>query len=217
MTLFRKNVTKMPKKRGRPPKNGVAGTEAEKEMEARFIEIATNLNVTHDSLYRKSKFSVAQKIAACVAFYAVGTAKDAERYCLVPKETILRWRKEAEWWPVIQEEIRKFHTEEMDRQMTLLMDDMMGELSDRVNEGDYVLNKNGELIRKPMSGRDIAQASRGIFEIRALSRGDPTSRVERMSFDKVAEKLSTTFKEISREGELIEAKRVDANEKEHET
>ena len=59
--------------------------------------------------------------------------------------------------------------------MTKLIDSAFEEAQNRVEDGDYRVNKEGKLIRVPMSGRDLVIAGATIYDKQRLHRNEPTS------------------------------------------
>jgi hypothetical protein len=71
-------------------------------------------------------------------------------------------------------------------------------LEDRVRNGNIKLNpKTGELNRIPMTSGELAKDAVGIpYDKRALMRGDPTSRTEKVDPKAMLEDLAKQFKKI---------------------
>ena len=82
-------------------------------------------------------------------------------------------------------------------------------LEDRVRNGNIKLNpKTGELNRIPMTSGELAKDAVGIpYDKRALMRGDPTSRTERVDPKLMLEDLAKQFVKIV---EMNEPKPIEA-------
>jgi hypothetical protein len=82
-------------------------------------------------------------------------------------------------------------------------------LEDRVRNGNIKLNpKTGELNRIPMTSGELAKDAVGIpYDKRALMRGDPTSRTEKVDPKLMLEDLAKQFVKIV---EMNEPKPIDA-------
>jgi len=86
------------------------------------------------------------------------------------------------------------------------------ELKDRLEFGDFVLGKDGELKRKPISGRDLVIIQGTEYDKRQLGRNMPTS-IKAQSSDSqlqaLADKISVLGNAIK---PPIEAERVEDEE-----
>ena len=155
-------------------------------------------NYFHTELFGPG-YPPAKKIEAATAYWITGSYARAERICGVPAGTIRNWAKGTEWWPLITTEIKKDMNEEMDARLTGLMFTAMDELEDRMLEGDSVYSaKHDKLVKRPMSGRDLTHAHALLFEKRALLRGDPTAKIEKVTTDQRLNKLQQEFQKFSK-------------------
>ena len=97
-------------------------------------------------------------------------------------------------------EVRKAKNEEFDAKLTGLLDDTIVEIQDRLMNGETVVDKQGELKRVPVSTRNLATLLGIVYDKRALTRGDPTSKVVRVDVNEhltdVAKKLSKMVDKI---------------------
>ena len=80
----------------------------------------------------------------------------------------------------------------------------MNGLKDRLRNSDAHIGKSGEIIRKPIGGRDIAVITGVLFDKRALLRHQPTSISGKVDTEKQLEELGRilekgvdTSKEVS--------------------
>ena len=74
------------------------------------------------------------------------------------------------------------------------IDKDLKEMEDRLTNGD--LNAKGEKV--PVSAVQLASIFGTLYDKRALIRGEPTSRVERVSVDQQLNKLHKRFEEIGK-------------------
>jgi len=83
----------------------------------------------------------------------------------------------------------------------------------RIDEGDSVYDsKRGELVKKPISAKDLASITTSSIDKRQLLRGKPTSRTETVSEGKRLEQLAAQFIKMAQgakeprviQGEVIE-------------
>jgi len=143
-----------------------------------------------------------------VAYYVTcGTIKAVARATNIPYTTIATWKR-SEWWLTMVSAAHEKHDEHLDAIFTNTIQSIGEQLQDRVKNGDYRLSKKEELIRVPMSGRDLAVSGGITFEKRSLLRNRPTS-IRAIANDEKLLKLKSVFealvekKEIVIEGEVV--------------
>lgn len=142
----------------------------------------------------------------------------------VPPETIRKWAKEP-WWNQLADEIRKQKEHEIDAKLTNIIDKTLSHLVDRLDNGEVIYNpRTGEQIRVPMKSIDTIRVFDKVHEKRALVRGDPTQRVERVTTEQRLNSLADQFTKFGRGNvdiedveyeEIIDEKEV--QEEEYET
>lgn len=164
-------------------------------------------NYFHMGLFGKG-YPPAKKVEACTAWWATGSFERAERMTGVPRSTIKGWHDKAEWWQVLTQEIRKEHNEEMEAKLTGLQFQALEEIENRLAEGDHVyVARDDKLVRKPIGGKDLSVIYNFLFEKRALLRGDPTAKIEKVTTDQRLSKLQQEFKKFSK-AKTIKGERV---------
>lgn len=156
-----------------------------------------------DALYegRSKKYTPADKIAAATAWMVTGNAARAEGYCGVPANTISQWRK-TEWWANLTAQVRKEKSDEADALMTGVIHSALEAINDRIENGDVVINKSGAQERVPVKAKDLASITGIVFDKRALGRGDPTSRTEKVSTSDRLKQLKEQFEKFSNAKEI---------------
>lgn len=138
------------------------------------------------------------KIAACAAYISKGSFYRAERMTGVPKETIRSWSKNAEWWPHVSSGIRQTLQAELDGRFTGLLHQSADEIEDRLENGDIKWDAKSQSYKVvPVTAKDAAVITSILFEKRALLRGDPTSRTEKISSDKMLGELKEEFRKFT--------------------
>ena len=148
-----------------------------------------------------------KRIQIATAFVAGMTnASDLERLSGVSASAIRNW-KQKDWWRDLIERVRHEQDEAMDPKFTKIVDKTLDVIADRLESGDYKMDRHGELHRVPVSLRDAVHASEKIIDKRNLLRGKPTSRVERLSEKEQLNKLAAEFRKFAGakqiEGEVI--------------
>jgi len=139
--------------------------------------------------------------AACI--YAVtGSAAETGRLLNIKPGTIRQWRIQP-WWPQVIERIRSEHDDELDVKFTQVIDQTVGQINDRLENGDYIYDvKQGQLIRKPMGGKEIAVVTSIMVDKRSMLRERKKVKTEETA---VMDRLKNLAKEF--EG-FIKAKDV---------
>lgn len=162
-------------------------------------------------LYRANgKWSPDHKIAAATAYVLTGTSQAAARQLQkwgieIADSTIRWWATQSSWWPELIKQVRKDKDEEIDALQTTIIHRSGEELLDRIEEGDEVVTKDGDVVRKKMTGRDLAMVHGTAWDKRSLKRGNPTSRVEKSDHDaliQLGEQMTKFAKQMEEAGHL---------------
>jgi hypothetical protein len=88
--------------------------------------------------------------------------------------------------------------DQLDAELTGIISKATSEIVDRLENGDEVLDKNGNTRRKKLSSRDLTMVLAILFDKRALIRGDPTSRTEKITSEATLDKMITKFEDLAR-------------------
>ena len=157
--------------------------------------------IIRDCAYAKPGSYPDTKKIECATLYAVtGNMKKVAELAGVPYSTIQSWRK-TEWFNALLEEIRLENDQQLDAKMSGIIDKVMDEIKNRLFEGDVVVGKHGELIRKPVALRDLSIVMGINIDKRNLMRGKPTSRTESTSIEQRLETLMKKFSEMGKKEE----------------
>lgn len=170
---------------------------------------APSTKFDHPDLYKSGKYTAADRIAAVVAWMVTGNIYKAEKYCGVSADTIARWKRESEWWPVLTQQVKKEKNDELESMMTGILHQSLGEVMERLNEGDtFYDSKTGDTYKLPVKAKDVAFIANYLFDKRQLLRGDVTSRTEKISTEQRLGKLKEQFEKFSNatevEGEVVD-------------
>ena len=148
----------------------------------------------------KANYTVEQKLAAVTAYVMTGSCTESAKLCgFKQMQTVSEWKNKSTWWPDAYMAVKKEKNEEMDSTMTTIIHTAANEILDRLQNGDEVLDKNGDLRRKKMGGKEVATVMGITFDKRALLRGDPTSRTERVDTTKLLANVREQLAEIARD------------------
>lgn len=128
------------------------------------------------------------RIRAVTVYAVTGNAAQTAEITGIPSGTIRQW-KTQEWWPQIMERIRQEKDDELDVQFTSIVDKTIKQINDRLENGDYIYdNKKGELVRKPMGGKELGVVTSIFVDKRELLRGKKKQQMDQQSIkDKLDE------------------------------
>ena len=167
-----------------------------------------------DIVGNNTKYTPEERIMAATYYAVTGSSLQAADKCKaqgtpIPASTIRKWKNTTSWWKPVLHEVRKAKQEELDAKLTSIIMEGADKLEDRVRNGNIKLNpRTGELNRIPMTSGELAKDAVGIpYDKRALMRGDPTSRTERVDPKLMLEDLAKQFVKIV---EMNEPKPIEA-------
>ena len=148
-----------------------------------------------------------KRIQIATAFVAGMTnATDLERLSGVSASAIRNW-KQKDWWADLIERVRREQDEVIDAKFTKIIDKTLDTIVDRLEGGDYKMDRFGELHRVPVGMKDAASVATSVVDKRNLLRGKPTSRTERLSDKDQLANLAKEFRKFAGakqiEGEVI--------------
>ena len=158
----------------------------------KFLEGKTRLHKKHGWFPEEKRIEVATLFAAGVI-----NSQELAKLTGINDNTIRAW-KTKDWWTDLLERIHVAHDQETVSKFTKIVDKSLEVIEDRLDAGDYVITKKGEVKRKPVSMRDAASVASTVVDKRQLLRGKPTSRSETISTDKRLENLAKEFAKFSK-------------------
>jgi hypothetical protein len=158
-----------------------------------------------DLYHPRSPYTPEQKVSAVMAYLVTGNSKRASKHCGIKDNIIRDWKTRSDWWPEAMRECRKKKQEELDSLYTSLLHQTVGQLADRIQNGDEYLKKDGTKARKLLTARDLAIITGIIYDKRALLRGDPTGRIEKRNTGDSLIRLQKNFDKIAKQ---LEAKTI---------
>ena len=121
--------------------------------------------------------------------------------------TIRQWKRRP-WWPLAIEAAKRYLQKELDTRYTHLIHLTEKEMVDRVKHGDSRLTKDGDIVKVPVTLRDLVGAHAIVAEQRARIRGTSQKDVTVAGLE-LAKQLADMLqkqgeREISRKSEAIE-------------
>lgn len=145
-------------------------------------------------------YSAFDRLDALTAFATTGRMAEVER--LVPQvkpSTLSQWKNNSEWWKPALRRVREMLDEEFDARLTSIMHRSLDAMDERLEKGDEHVTKDGEVIRRKVSFRDLSVGGVAVpYDKRALGRGDPTVRTEVIADKDRLSKLQQQFKQIAK-------------------
>ena len=97
--------------------------------------------------------------------------------------------------------------EEFDANLTKLIDSAFVEAQDRVENGDFRVNKEGKLIRVPMGGKELVISGATVYDKRQLHRNHPTNISDSSS---TREQLQKVLDQCAAVAKTMEEKRANS-------
>jgi len=138
------------------------------------------------------------RIQAAIAWLITGDSEEAGRLCNIPGRTIRDWMK-LPWWEEILAEARTIKQKELDALWTGLIHKSTTALRERLDQGDAILTKSGEIKYLPVKAKDLAIITSIAVDKRALLRNQPTSRVEKITIEEKLDRIGNKLVELDKE------------------
>jgi hypothetical protein len=139
---------------------------------------------------------------------SAGTWRKVSAMTGIPLETLYFWSKQP-WYFDVKQRILEQQDEEISTKFQKIVKKAQEEVMDRLEKGDFMMKKDGNLIRKPVSARDASVIASNAIDKRNVLVGKPTSRVENISTADRLLKLAEEFRKFAKakqiEGEKINA------------
>ncbi len=140
-----------------------------------------------------SQYTDEQRIAVLADYMVTGNITKTAEMHNMPRRTIGNWIN-SDWGVELLAEIRHEKGEELDANLTKLIDAAYEQAQDRVENGDYRVTKDGKLFRVPMGGYQLVISGSTAYDKRQLHRNQPTS----ISSNQDSRALAEQCKELSR-------------------
>ena len=146
----------------------------------------------------KGKYSAGDKLRAALAYIVTASSGKAGALTGIPAKTIIHWKSHAPWWPKAVEYALLAKKEELDANLQEIQDLANHGVIDRIEGGDHKLRSNGQVVRVPISGKDLMVISAVARDKQALLRGQPTAISEKVSdadrLEALADKITAAVK-----------------------
>lgn len=145
--------------------------------------------------HHNSKYSKEQKIKAAATYLLSGNVYQTAMTCGLEVNTISDWKTRSVWWPKLIEDLRKEKQDQLDAVLTTTLDTLLTNVSQRLEEGDPYVKKDGTIGFMPVKAKDMAVMAAIFYDKRALIRGEAT-QIKRESNDSL-KSLEEKFKAIA--------------------
>ena len=121
-----------------------------------------------------SKYSDEDRRQVVIEYFITGSMTKVAKSTGIPRRTLNDW-KNTDWWDEVVALVRHEKNQELDANLTKLIDSAFEQAQDRVENGDFRLTKDNELIRVPMGGQALVTSGAIVYDKRQLHRNQPTS------------------------------------------
>jgi len=163
-------------------------------------------------------YSDKKKMQAASLYAVTGDLSKTAEITQIPRWTLSKWRKQG-WFHDLLREVWDENNEKVDALFTDIIQKSLVQIQDRLEHGDVKVTKNGQVVRVPVSAKDLSLVSAINVDKRQLLRGLPTSRSESVgaitdrSIGRL-EQLAETFENLAKFGRkqtaVIDIETVDA-------
>jgi hypothetical protein len=111
-----------------------------------------------------SPYSWSDKTKAVQLYMLNGNMRIVSEVTSVPYDTLCDWKKQ-EWWATVVDELRAAAKAKRGTKLSHIVDVSLELVQDRLEKGDWIYNqKTGQLVRKPVSLRDVAQVTNNLMD-----------------------------------------------------
>jgi hypothetical protein len=152
---------------------------------------------------RKRSYTIADVQRAAANYALHGIFKRTEAETGIPDSTLYEWDQGSEEWAATIGRIRNERQRQLDAEFTDIIHKALSRTRERLEIGDAKLTKAGDVRFVPVSAKDSAVIAAVCYDKRALMRGDPTSRTERLQVGERLGTLRATFTKPVQDGELV--------------
>ena len=133
-----------------------------------------------------------KKIEVAQALLIMGSTELASQATGVPYETVYRWRKQPDFQELM-DEMRQEEELKLGAVLAKKVDKILALVEDRLDHGDFVVTKTGQVLRKPVNLKDAWKVGNEMIDIRRKATEVKTST----SQEAVGEVLKTLAKEFA--------------------
>jgi hypothetical protein len=103
----------------------------------------------------RSPWKDADKTRAVAVYKSLGVISKTVEVTGIPYDTLYLWMR-SEWWKEKMQQLKAEDTAELGEAATDIAKQAARAVQDRLSNGDHVLLRDGQLVRKPVSAKDAA-------------------------------------------------------------
>ena len=108
-----------------------------------------------DAIHRQgSVHSSDDRRIAAIQVVLLGSMRRTAEATGIPVRTLYDWQK-TDWWETLVAQVRTEMEGEIDATLSKMIQLALAATMDRLENGDYVVTAKGEIVRKPVSARDV--------------------------------------------------------------
>jgi hypothetical protein len=151
-----------------------------------------------------SKYTDEDRKTAAIHYAIKGTLAAVERDTGIPDATVQVWTK-TDWWETLISQARAEMEDQFRGKCHQVVEKATNETLDRLEHGDYMLDKEGNKKRLPMKGRDTAVIGAMYYDKLRLSLNLPTSITAGSGYKTAMNNLAAEFKRLSEQNRRVVA------------
>lgn len=102
--------------------------------------------------HKQVQHSDKTKFDAVVSYMAIGNMSVVSEITGVPHDTLRHW-KMTSWWKDLESQIRQSKRVEVSGKLSRVIDKAFKVVEDRLENGDFIINKNGVVQRQEVSAK----------------------------------------------------------------
>jgi len=159
---------------------------------------STALDILHEieeqSQRNRSTYKPEDKLKALQTYAAYGSMQKVEKLLGIPWKTVQSWKRK-DWWKNNLQAVRDEADDMLDGEFTNVVRMGTAAVVDRLEHGDVRIDKRGEQVRVPVSGRDAMIIAATAWDKRQLGRNKATSIT---SSQTNLEDMANMFKEYTK-------------------
>ncbi len=145
---------------------------------------------------KKGRYSVDDHRQAAVLYLMFGNAERVSEKMNIPVTTIKSWKNDSNWWGELIDECSAEIYDELKARSLSTVSKAFDGIEERLELGDEVMKSDGTMVRRKMSGRDVAWVGGVFMDKYLILNNKPTSITH--SADGRIETLLAKFKALGR-------------------
>lgn len=141
-------------------------------------------------------WSDSQKIEAVTTWLMLGNAAQSARVLGVPLITFRYW-KASQWWRELESELRLSEKLVLSTRLKNIVETALGQVEDRLANGEAFLQKDGSIGRKPVALRDANRVLTDLMDRREKLVTTEEIKMQEEGVKEKLEKLARQFEDFA--------------------